>query len=349
MKKQFNPEMLQLARELRELTQTELANLSNMSQGFLSLLEAGAKDASEDRLLKIAEALNFPVDFFFQQDRYTGLGMSVMFFRKKASAQVGDLRKLQAEICLRRIQISRLLRGLNVRTSRTFSRMDIDSHEGPEQIAELARASWQIPIGPVRNLVSTIESAGGIVIHFDFGTSDVDAVSQWPDDAPPFFFINSRAPADRIRFSLAHELGHVLMHTCASDTMEDEANRFAAEFLMPGACIAPDLTNLTLKSAAAMKPYWRVSMWALIHRAHALNKIGENEYRSLCRRMSQLGYRRSEPCPISPEPSVHVNNILNAYQSTNGYGMDEMSRLSFVHRSDFEDRYVTKPGLRLVS
>ena len=45
--------------------------------------------------------------------------------------------------------------------------------------------------------------------------------------------MNSDMPGDRHRFNLAHELGHALMHRHSTGECESEANRFAAEFLMP--------------------------------------------------------------------------------------------------------------------
>ncbi len=59
---------------------------------------------------------------------------------------------------------------------------------------------------------------------------------------PPLFFINVTIPADRVRFSLAHEIGHIVVHQLPTDDMEREADRFAAEFLMPESAVRPDLT-----------------------------------------------------------------------------------------------------------
>lgn len=347
----FNPEMLQLARELRELTQTELARRAEMTQAFVSMVESGVKDISEERIRHLADVLQFPKSFFYQLERYSGLGLSLVFYRKKASAQVGDLRRLQAEINIRRIQIGRLVRGLNITTPYTFHKMDIDDHDGEvESIAQMLRANWNLPLGPINNLTSTIERAGGIVCAFPFGTRDVDAISQWPDDSPPFFFINTEAPSDRVRFSLAHELGHVIMHSSASETMENEADRFASEFLMPAKEIGPQLYNVSIKSAAAMKPYWRVSIAAIIRRARDLEKIPNETYSDIFRRMSQLGLRRNEPGSFAPEKPALVNQIIEAYQKSNGFSLSDLAQLTTVYEPDFVSRYLPRPnGFRLVN
>lgn len=84
---------------------------------------------------------------------------------------------------------------------------------------------------------------------------------------PPLIFINKNQPVDRYRFTLAHELGHLVMHRAPTPTMEDEANAFAAELLMPASDIYNDLRNISIEKAAALKPFWRTSMAALFYRA----------------------------------------------------------------------------------
>ena len=350
MSERFNPEMLQLARELRGWTQSELATRSGLTQGYISMLEHGTKEASREKLEVLANTTSFPIEFFFQQETYTGLGLSVFFYRKKASAQVGQIRLLQAEVNLRRIQVARLLRGLEVKTRNTFNAIDIDDNDGDAAaIARMTRANWAIPLGPIRNLVAAIESAGGVVFKFPFGTGDIDAVSMWPAGLPPLFFINSEAPADRIRFSLAHELGHVVMHRATSDTMEEEADRFASEFLMPEREIAPHLAGMNLQRAAALKPYWRVSMASLVRRARDMHRITDATYSQLFRRLSQLGYRKREPGPIPGEEPTFLPALLDMYQTANGFTATDLAKLSCVREEDFTIRFMKQGGLRLAN
>src|SRR5204862_198947 len=123
-----------------------------------------------------------------------------------------------------------------------------------------------------------------------FGLTRVDGISQWPLDAPelpPVFFVHEEIPGDRQRLTLCHEIGHVVMHHMPTDEdPEDEANRFAAEFLMPAAEIAGELHNMTLPKAAALKQYWKVSMQSIIVRSRELGKISHNQYQYLFRQIS---------------------------------------------------------------
>ena len=117
---------------------------------------------------------------------------------------------------------------------------------GLQKSARRLRNLWQLPQGPVRSVIGSIESAGGIVFRCSFGTTKVDGISQWSladSEASPVFFVSDRAPGDRERWTLAHEIAHVVMHHLPTDDPEPEADRFAAEFMMPAHEIERDLRN----------------------------------------------------------------------------------------------------------
>ena len=81
----------------------------------------------------------------------------------------------------------------------------------------------------------------------------VDAAHLWLAGLPPLFFVNENLPGDRLRWTLAHEVGHAVMHRNPTGDVEGEANRFASEFLMPRDQIAHQLDAITLEKAAALK------------------------------------------------------------------------------------------------
>ena len=89
----------------------------------------------------------------------------------------------------------------------------------------MVRMQWGMPVGPVRNLVDFDENAGCLVIEEPFGSSRVDGMSQWVNEQP-VIFINVEVPTDRKRLTLAHELGHLVLHSVEpTEDMEDRAKR----------------------------------------------------------------------------------------------------------------------------
>jgi Zn-dependent peptidase ImmA (M78 family)/transcriptional regulator with XRE-family HTH domain len=327
MSEAFNPEMVVLARESEGVTQSQLAQMVSMAQGSISKIESGLLGVTEEQLNRIAEKLDVPLSFFFQSDPIYGYGSSCYYHRKRQNIPVSDLRRVLAQINILRIQLTRLLRGVDLETDNKFYRFDIADYGSPEKIARLVRGTWNMPPGPVQNLVGAIEDAGGIVFRCSFETKKVDAISQWLPGLPPLFFVNSDIPGDRCRFTLAHELGHLIMHQIPTPDIEVEANKFAAEFLMPEKDIGPHLRQLSLEKLAAMKPYWKVAMSAILKRAYDLGKISQFMYRKLNTQISKYNLKINEPVHIPIEEPEVLRDILETYRLEHGYTFNDLLTL----------------------
>jgi Zn-dependent peptidase ImmA (M78 family) len=222
--------------------------------------------------------------------------------------------------------------------------MDSVDYSGySEHIAKIVRRKWGIPPGPVDNLTSVIENAGGIVIRCSFGTKKIDAMSQWVVGQPPLFFVNSEIPADRSRFTLAHEVGHVIMHQIPTPEMEKEADRFASEFLMPEEDIKPHLTSMSLPRLASMKPYWKVSMAALLMRASDLKRITPRQKTYLWTQMGRQGFRLHEPVEIPSETPTVLQDIIDVHLNEYGYDIAELSHLVASFEVEFRKTYLPLP------
>jgi Zn-dependent peptidase ImmA (M78 family) len=202
-----------------------------------------------------------------------------------------------------------------------FTPMEAGLEGTPEQIAQLVRASWQLPSGPINNLSAAIEGAGGIIVRYPFSNRKVDGISMWVTGMPPLFFLNENCPGDRDRWTLAHELGHVVMHRVPTPSIEEEADRFASELLMPAKVIRPELQNMTLARAASLKLKWRVSIAAIIRRAKDLGVITPSQYRYLCMEISKAGWRTREPNELPPEKGVNLQALIDMHQSDHGYSL----------------------------
>jgi Zn-dependent peptidase ImmA (M78 family)/transcriptional regulator with XRE-family HTH domain len=329
--------MLRLAREAREMTQSDLARRIGVPQSKVSKFEADLMPVSDSDLERIASVLDFPGHFFTWTDSVYGFASHEIFHRMRRRVGTRLLGRIHAEINIRQMQLRRLL-GAAVIDCDEFPRIDPDEFDGDiEGIAGAVRATWHLPPGPVRNVTEAIENAGGVIVPQDFGTRQIDAVSQWLPDLPPVFFVNTRFPGDRLRLSLCHELAHLVMHRIVQPEAESEAKRFAAEFLMPAADIRHQLQNVTLPKLADLKPYWKASMAALAKRAYDLQAITERQYRRLMIGLSELGYRLREPIDIAPEQPVIFQQLLDLHRKELGYSAGEL--LYFLGRNDMRSVY----------
>lgn len=344
----FNPEMMILARERQGLSQSALARAIGVTQATISRYEAGLVEPLEEHLRSIAETLGRPKHFFYLDESL--FGASSMFHRKRKSLSVKDEKRIHAQVNELRIRTALLLREAEIVSQAQFHRIDATT-SGPEVAAQAVRHLWQLPIGPIRSVVGAIERAGGVVFDCEFETDKVDGISQWPlghDGTPPVFFVRDDCPGDRQRWTLAHELGHVVMHHMPSDDPEREADMFAAEFLMPAREIASELNRLTLQKAAALKCYWKVSMAAIVWRAYTLEKITERQYRYFNTQMSMLGYRKCEPAPIPREEPRLFDEVMRMHRRSHGRTIEQLACMLGMYEEQFRAEYwQTATGLRI--
>jgi Zn-dependent peptidase ImmA (M78 family)/transcriptional regulator with XRE-family HTH domain len=336
MDEQFNADMLILARESRGMSQGDLARRMGVTQGKVSKYENGMLAVTEDDFVKICDALGYTKDFFLQRDKVYGLGSSFLFHRQKKAAPITIQKRVQAQINILRMQVDRLLRSVEMEPAQEFARLDIDQFDGDAaKVAKIVRATWQLPMGPVASVTASIESAGGIVLHCDFGTSHIDAAHLWLPDLPPLFFVNRDLSGDRLRWTLAHEVGHAVMHRNPTGDVEDEANSFASEFLFPAEEARQHLAALTLERAAALKPVWGMSMAAIIMRAADVGCIPESRYRRLFTSLSAQGYRKNEPFPVAKEEPRVMRELVEVHRASLGYDDFDLARLLFAPDPQF--------------
>jgi Zn-dependent peptidase ImmA (M78 family)/transcriptional regulator with XRE-family HTH domain len=342
-----NADMLVLAREYRGLTQSELARRAKVTQGYVSKYEHGQLEPSGENIERIAAALDVPVSFLYRTDQVFGFASACLHHRKQASLPVRELRQVHALVNVIRLGLAPMLRDVEVATVPKFYRLDVEEYGGdPARIAALVRAQWQMPLGPVANVITTLEAAGSFVFRCAFGNRRIDAVSQWPAGSQPLFFVNSDSPWDRARFTLAHELGHVVMHAVPTVDMEREANVFAQEFLMPAQQISGDLEGFNLVRATELKAYWKVSIQALTMRARSLGLLSPDQTSRIFMQLSKLGYRLVEPWPLPPELPTLVQRVVDVQTEENANTLADLAHIANV--PDFMTHFTQERSLRLV-
>jgi Zn-dependent peptidase ImmA (M78 family)/DNA-binding XRE family transcriptional regulator len=340
----FNPEMLSLARKSRAKTQSGLARDVGISQSKISKYEAGFVMPSTHELYQIAEYLDYPPEFFAREPRLEGPGISEFFHRKHQGVSIGKLDQIYALAEIRRLEVAKLLVAWETPSPHIPILPVSEFEDDPEKIARTVRAYWQLPQGPVFNMTQTLEQCGGVVFAHNFGTLHVDGFSHRSLNLPPLFHLNRYAPSDRWRWTLAHELGHIVMHTELEGTpkqMEDQANAFAGEFLAPAIELRPMLRNVTIPELASLKLIWKISMQALLMRAYRLEAITDRQRRNLFMKLSQAGYRTREPDTLDPprEFPQLAFQMVRFHQAKLEFDRDEVKKHLAIEEADFRAYY----------
>jgi Zn-dependent peptidase ImmA (M78 family)/transcriptional regulator with XRE-family HTH domain len=307
----LTPSRLALARKRRGMTLVQLAAAAHVSTRSLSGYEAGRQQPSAQTVGALARELAVPPAFLGGAE-IDEIPPDAASFRalSKMTASQRDTACSAGRIAF---LISDWIDGqfrLPLPDVPSLPKLD------PETAAEVTRARWGLGQSPVPNMLHLLESRGVRVFSLAEECAEVDAFSlYW--HGTPFAFFNMTKSGERGRFDAAHELGHLVLHTEErvphGPGPEQEANRFAAAFLMPGrSVIAERLAGASTDQIIAAKQVWSVSAMALTHRLHELGLLTDWGYRTACVNLSRLGYRSSEPGGIPHESSQLLAKVFRA-------------------------------------
>ncbi len=352
--------MVELAREARELTQTKLAKLLNVSQGMVSKIEQGLNSVDEDTLRKLSRVLRYPESFFLQDHRIYVPGIG--FDRNRKSLGVKKRNSIDAKINIQRMHVQNLLSAVEV-VSENIPRLDTLndklSPEEPEIVARAVRQFYKLPRGPIENLTKVLEDSGIFVIETDFDTDKQFGMTFQAPEVPAIIFLNKSLSPDRMRFTLAHELGHIIMHEMPSTESEEQADRFASELLLPSEEIRKDLLNykinrMYLENLKDLKYKWGVSFQTLVKKALDLKLISAKQRQYFYVQMSRNGYsRNNEPdCGLEKEKPTLFKNLLALYKSELDYSDSDLAKAMSITVDEFQSLYsnnTERPKLRLIA
>jgi Zn-dependent peptidase ImmA (M78 family)/DNA-binding XRE family transcriptional regulator len=302
----FNGNRLKLARLYRGKTIAELAEETNVSKQAISQFENGKATPSFETLLKIINILEFPREFFQQIDK-EDIVVGNTYFRALLSATKKDLLSQESKVLILS-KIYSFLEGYIEFPKLNLPEISLDNNI--EELAMQLREFWGIGSKPISNVLHLMEKNGIVITSFNTNENKIDAFTQGQKikDKVCYFVVlgDDKNSAVRRQFSSAHELGHIVLHDLTLDTeelsrdefkqMEKEANDFAAAFLLPREAFLLDLLYPNkLEFYAELKKKWKVSVAAMIIRAHQLNAISFNQYQYLMKQISKNGWRTKEP------------------------------------------------------
>ncbi len=295
-------ERIRQARELCGLTQTELADAVKIKQPAIAQIETGVTQPSDEVLQGIAFRTGFPLAFF-RKPITTDFPVGSLLFRARAAMTQSERRSAHQYAHLIYEQFKFLAAQVR-KPPMTLRRLD----EDPIRAAKRTRSYLGLsPNAPIANLIRSIEKAGIIVLALPREMERGDAFSTWVSNEglEPVIVLATTAGGDRLRFSVAHELGHLVLHyEMRSDvtSVEREADAFASEFLMPEEAMRRELTTpVTLAALQMLKPRWKVSIQVLVMRARDLEIINARQYKYLFEQIGWRGWRSEEPIKIPPE------------------------------------------------
>ena len=307
MEGRFNGERLKKARIYRGMTVAELAERVDCQRQTLSMYELSKSQPAEGRIVfRLAQALNFPVSYFFQHSEEEQTG--TVYFRSLLTTSKKYRIEQNVNMCYL-AQIYTMLQDYILFPK--FEPLNFPDGISPEDAANALRDAWELGREPIHDIVTVVEDHGILVNSFSTSSDSVDAFSKLVqiENASTFLiaYSSNKTSAARIHFDIAHELGHICLHTWSEDIeelskeefklREMQANNFAAAFLLPADTFGRDASNAfpSLPSYKKLKQKWKVSMAAMLRRSKDLGILSYNDYQNLIKTMQRRGQRKEEP------------------------------------------------------
>ncbi|NQY81660.1 MAG: ImmA/IrrE family metallo-endopeptidase [Alphaproteobacteria bacterium] len=294
------------------MSSRQLAQLASLTPATLSRIVSGHNEASGKSIDLLIKALDYPREFFFRESHEI-LPKNAINFRSLRPILAKERNMAEAASSIG-ILLNEWIESRFHLPQTNFP--DYCFTNDPADMATTLRQLWCLGAQPITNMLKLLEKNGVRVFSLSEDTCAVDAFSFWYGNTP-FIFLNQFKSAERSRFDTAHELAHLVLHknvdVVGDREIENEANDFASNFLMPEEDMRSQVQSGKINSEYIIKAKarWRVSAMALTYRLHQLDILTSNQYKFLCMQLSCRGYRSSEPKGIARETSMIWQKVLD--------------------------------------
>ncbi len=311
-------ELLKLARNFTGLNQKEFAQKMNISQSLVSKIEQSLKPLSDDIVSQLKN--EFGESFFYQKNKQPQLKV---YYRASATVAKKYTDLFEARLQIISNNVVTMLDRIDI-PENNIPVKDLEEYGyEPDHLALEMRDYFNLGRKPIQNLVKLLEQNGVIVYFFDYDfisaqNKNFDGVSFYIGGVP-VILINNKIQNARKLFTLAHELGHLIMHNhntifLAKDRdFEKEANQFASEFLAPKISLRGEFSRVTIEKLFYLKAYWKVSAGALLYKAKEM-VLTQDQYKKLLIKMAP--YRVNEPNDFEIEQPVLLRTMFKVFKET---------------------------------
>lgn len=296
------------ARKIRRMKANKLAELLGVSPSSVSNWEKGTTSPNNDIMFKLVRVLDFPHSFFVTPTEITP---GKVYYRKLTRTT----KTLRESLTYKMVWVEQLIDFIESMVSLpdvfipSVSIPCMPENLTKEDIFEISqetRRKYNLKDGPISNMTQLLENSGIIIINTVLENRHIDAFAYLKDGKRPILLLNTFcASAVRLRFDLAHELGHLILHrhlklediqnSNSHEYIENQANLFAGALLLPEKTFLSDCNPLMLRTMARIKTRWKVSMSAMIMRLCALDLIDKNKMTHWFQEMARQGIRQKEP------------------------------------------------------
>jgi len=294
----FNNERLTEIRSVRGFTMEQLAVKLDITKQMVSKYEDGKSIPPIEAIGKMSGIFNVPNKYFFKDSIVFGDSTSAFVLRGSEN------KKLKNKVRIKNQWGYEILQGIKNRPEEAFDYSDESDLSIPEKAMALRR-HWELGLRPVSNMMELLESRGVNIFAVAMPELKADCYSRIINGTPVVVVNNNKGTAVRQRFNLAHELGHMVLHSNKLDfnyeerdmTLENEASLFAEYFLMPSGGFEESLVsrNIKIEELIKLKRVWGVSVSSMVVHCGHIGLIDSEKKTTLHKSISSRGWKKKEP------------------------------------------------------
>lgn len=272
-------------------TLQEVADMIGVSKQMISKYEKGVSLPPSDKLIAFSKLFGQKVDYFFRKPE---VQIASINFRKKSKFNNKKVNALKEEI---RIQIENFLFVENIcqllsEFVNPLSEYNVCSESDIVTATELLRKAWNIGNDPIRNIIQLLEDNEVKVIEIEDDTKLFDGLSTVVDDKYYVIVINKLMPIERKRFTLLHELGHLLLNLSDLSEKQQEkyCNFFASEMLLAQCNLTIEFGNkrskISFTELKNIQEKYGISITAIIYKLVELKIISREKLADFYKRLN---------------------------------------------------------------
>ncbi len=323
------------ARKLKLLSQQEVAAELGVSKQMISKYEKGMTIPDSAKLIKLAHLFGQKIDYFFRAYK---VDLGEINFRKKYSFSKKRLDALKELIKIKLENYLWLEETLSIDYSfnNIIKNDQLNSLDDVEKVVLKLRKHWDIGMDPVHNIIQILEDKEIKVIELEDVDDRFDGLACFVNDKYPVIVVNGQFSVERKRFTLLHELGHLLLNLpkCETHTEEQFCNKFASEFLLPKKIIIEEFggkrNHITLPELIATQKKYGISIQAIIYRLVDAGVLSRDKHKSF---YQKINFNRSLKNEINlsrfetPEFSDRFERLVYRAVSEENISMSKASSL----------------------
>lgn len=314
---------LKLARKMAGMSLQDLADrIGNLvSKQSLNKYEQGLMNPTNEVLMVLSNALTIKPDFFLKK---SAPEIGVISFRKTASLLKKDEDSIIERVRYYIERLSEIERILNVDVKFINPIADdiIKDSNDVEAAATKLRIHWDLGSMPIPSIIEMLELKGIRILLID-NVDQFDGLAIITNNGIPVVAVNIKGkPIERIRFTIIHELAHLLLNfsnniKADQKLVEKLCHHFSSCFLLPSPMLIKMIGSnhrnyIVINELISIKEYYGISIRAIVYRLLGLNVITQNYYQRWMIYMSKTYGQKDEPGKyIGQEKQKYLEQLVD--------------------------------------